>query len=79
MEINEFVTNFAAQFDDIDTTGFAPETDFRDNDEWASLTALSIIAMVDEAYNVKLTGEEIRGAKTINDVFNVVRNKKGKK
>ena len=75
MEINEFVTNFAEQFDDIDTTGFAPETDYRDNDEWSSLTVLSIIAMVDEEYNVKLTGDNIRNSKTIQDLYEIVKSK----
>jgi len=78
MEIEKFVESFAQQFDDVDTSDFGPETDFRNNEEWSSLTSLSIIAMVDEDYNVKLTGEEIRVAKTISDLYNVVLQKKGK-
>lgn len=73
MEINEFVQNFAEQFDDIDTSDFNPDTDFRANDEWSSLTALSVIAMVDEVYNVKLTGEDIRNSKTVSEVYEKVK------
>lgn len=76
MDIQEFVQNFAEQFDEIETSEFTAETNFRDNDEWSSLTALSIIAMVDEMYDVKLTGDELKACKTIVDVFNVVSNKK---
>lgn len=77
MEINEFVRNFSEQFDDIDTSDFAPETDFRDNEEWSSLNTLSVIAMVDATYHIKITGEDIRNTKTINDLFELVKTKKG--
>jgi len=73
MELEEFVQNFAAQFEDIDTADFGPETEFRNNDEWSSLTSLSIIAMVDEEYNATLTGDDIRSSKTIQDIFEKVK------
>ena len=72
MELNQFVENFAAQFDDTDASVFAPETKFRDLEEWSSLVALSIMAMVDEEYDVVLKGDDIRSATTIEDLFNVV-------
>lgn len=75
MEIQEFINFFAAQFDDTAADTFKAETKFRDIEEWSSLIALSIIAMVDEEYNLKLTGDDIRQSKTINDVFNVVKSK----
>lgn len=75
MEINEFVQNFAAQFEDTDSCRFKSETNFREIDEWSSLTALSIIAMVDEEYKVKLSGEEIRNSQSIMDVFNIIKSK----
>ena len=48
MEINEFIDNLAAQFDDTSADQLKPETEFRKLDEWSSLIALSIIAMADE-------------------------------
>ncbi len=48
MDINEFITHFAEQFEETDTSSFSPATKFRELDEWSSLTALSVIAMVDE-------------------------------
>jgi len=75
MEINEFVENFAAQFDETDSSEFKSETVFRELDEWSSLTALSIIAMVDEEYNVKLSGDDIRNSKTIQDIFELITNR----
>lgn len=72
MEIKDFIKNFAAQFDDTDESVFTAETEFKTLDEWSSMTALSIIAMVDEEYDVQIKGDDIRSAKTINNLFNVV-------
>lgn len=75
MEIKEFVQNFAEQFDETDTEEFKAEKSFKDIDEWSSLTSLSIIAMVDELYNTKLTGDDIRNSDSIMDIFNIVKAK----
>lgn len=52
--MKEFVSNFAAQFDETEESVFTPETRFREIEEWSSLVALSVIAMVDEEYDVTL-------------------------
>ena len=75
MEIKEFVENFAAQFDETDASVFTAETRFRDLEEWSSLSGLSIIAMVDEEYDVTLKGDDMRAAVTIQDLFNTVQAK----
>ncbi len=75
MDTTEFVKNFAEQFDETDTSGFSLDTNFKDLDEWSSMTALSIIAMADDEYNAKLTGDEIRNSKTIQDIYNVIKSK----
>lgn len=76
MTIETFIENFAGQFEETPADRFRPETRFREIDEWSSLTALSIIAMVDEEYGVTLAGDDIKGAQTIQDLFNVVKAKK---
>ena len=75
MELKDFIENFAAQFDDTDASEFQPETAFKALDEWSSLTALSIIAMVDEEYDITIKGDDIRNSETIEDLFNVVKAK----
>jgi acyl carrier protein len=76
MELNDFVQNFASQFDETDSNEFSPETKFKDLGEWSSLIALSIIAMLDEEYDTILKGDDIRNANTINDLYILVKNKK---
>ncbi len=73
MELKEFIENFAAQFDDTDASEFTAKTEFKKVQEWSSLIALSIIAMVDEEYDVTLKGDDIRNSNTICDLFNVVK------
>jgi len=66
------IENFVHEFDDVPAESFTPDTLFKDNDEWSSMTALSIIAMVDENYSVRLTGDDIRKSSTVSDVYNIV-------
>jgi acyl carrier protein len=75
MEINTFLQNFAQMLDDTDSSLIKATTIFRDLEEWDSLTALSLIAMVDEEYSLKLTGDDIKSAITIGDLFDTVSSK----
>ena len=76
MELQEFITNFANQFEEADSSAFTKDTVFKNLDEWSSLLALSIIAMVDEEYGVALKGDDIRSANTIEDLYNIIKSKK---
>ena len=69
MDINTFIKNFAEQFDDTPAEEIKAETIFRNLDEWSSLIALSIIAMVDDEYGVTLKGNDIKNAITIKDIY----------
>lgn len=75
MEMNEFIANFAEQFEDTDASEITAATEFKALDEWSSLIALSVIAMVDEEYDVTLKGDDIRGAVTVEDLFNIVKSR----
>lgn len=72
MDIKEFMNNFAEQFDDLDASALTPETEFKQLEDWNSLVALSVIAMVDEEYDVSIKGDDIRNAKTIEDLFHII-------
>jgi acyl carrier protein len=75
MEIQDFIENFKSQFDEPGSILFTAEMKFRDIDEWSSLVALSIIAMVDAEYKVKIKGEDIRNAQTIKDLYDIVKSR----
>jgi len=75
MEIKEFIENFASQFDDTPMEEFKGDTQFRELDEWSSLIALSIIAMVDEEYDVTLKGDDMKAANTVEELYEIVKSK----
>lgn len=75
MEMKDFIANFADQFEGIDENKLSPETAFRELDEWSSLIALSVLAMIDEEYDVQLNGKEMRTANTIQELFDLVESK----
>tara|TARA_B100000787_G_C16197813_1_gene302218 strand:- start:5430 stop:5657 length:228 start_codon:yes stop_codon:yes gene_type:complete len=56
-------------FEDIDTTNFDLNTKFKDNDEWDSLTLLSLATLLDEEFDVSITGERIEKINTIEDLI----------
>lgn len=76
MEMNDFIGNLRDQFDDLDESiVLTPEMSFRDIDGYSSLVALLIISMFDEEYGVTVTGDDMRKASTIQDLFSLLQSK----
>lgn len=75
MELNDFVSAFADQFDDTDPSQINASTVFHDLDEWSSLLALSIIAMAKTELGTTLTGKEINSCVTVEDLYNLIESK----
>lgn len=75
MELNQFIQNVVDQFDETNPSEIKAETVFKELEEWSSLIALSVIAMVDEEYDITIKGDDIRNSNTIEDLFNAVKAK----
>lgn len=75
MELIEFISNFAEQFDDIDISELNETTEYKELDGWNSLVALSVIAMVDEEFDVTLKGNDIRDTKSIGELYQLIQSK----
>lgn len=75
MKLELFIKSFAAEFDETPIEKFSADTVFKDLDEWSSLTALSIIAMVDEEFEVLLTGNDMRKSTKIVDLYDLITSK----
>jgi acyl carrier protein len=76
MELQDFIEKFAIQFENVDISEIKADTEFKALDEWSSLMALCIIAMIDEEYDVAVKGKDIRESETIEELFNVVKSLK---
>jgi acyl carrier protein len=70
--LDEFVELFAELFDFTDPSTITSSTIFHDLDEWSSLTGLSVIAMVDEEFDVALKGDDVKASVTVEDLYNKV-------
>jgi acyl carrier protein len=75
MEMNNFIKLFSEQFDETPADLFKPEAAYKDFEEWNSLTALSVIAMVDEEFEKRITGADLRSCQTIEELFLLVQSK----
>ena len=72
MTLDEFIKAFAAEFDDTPEESFKADTNYKELDEWSSLVALSIISMVDDELDKRLTGADLRNCSTIEELFNLI-------
>ena len=70
--LEEFVALFAEQFDETDASEIHANTEFRELDEWSSLIGLSVVAMVDEEFDVTIKGDDIRNSTTVEDLYKIV-------
>lgn len=77
MELNEFIANFAEQLDETDPSTLNSETVFKDLEDWNSMVALSVIAMIDADYDVAVNGNTIQNVNTIGELFEAVKQIKG--
>lgn len=72
LEMTTFVQDFEELFDEVEQGSITKDSVFRDLDEWSSLIALTLIAMADENYEIKLTGDDIRTSNTVEDIYKKV-------
>ena len=75
MELKDFVKKFADCFNQTEASAFKPDTPFRKLDEWGSMMALIVIAMVDADFGKTVTSEDLKNADTIASLFEIVKNK----
>lgn len=70
--LEEFVALFADLFDETDASEITATTVFHNLKEWSSLIGLSVIAMVDEEFDVALKGDDVKTSVTVEDLYNKV-------
>lgn len=71
--MKDFISNFCDILEETDPSTITETTIFKDLDEWSSLVALSLIAMVDENYDVTIGADDIRNANTLADLYNTIK------
>ena len=75
MELKEFIEKIADQFDDTDISEFVPTTNFKELEEWSSLTALAVLNMIAKKYNVNIKNSDLLESNSVEELFNYVLSK----
>ena len=72
MNINEFIAKFAEELEIENAESLAAETEFRQLEEWSSLSVMVFIAIADENFGKQIGDKQIAECKTIQDLYNLV-------
>lgn len=73
--MEDFIKNFANQWDETEPEVFTPDCEFHELEEWSSLTGLAILNMVAKKYGVRITPMELKNCVTIADLYNLIQSK----
>ena len=76
MNLQDFIVKFAEQFEETELGEFKAGTEFKKLADWTSMVALSIIAMVDDEYDIVIKGDDIRKTETVEGLFNIIKDYK---
>ena len=75
MTIEELLALFNSVLNEDGNNPVTVETDFKDSDNWSSLTAFLIVTELEEKYDVQLRGIEIRRCTTVGELFELISSK----
>ena len=73
MELEKFVELFAEQFFDTPADMIKADTEFRQIEEWSSMTGLCILTMIKDEYGFFMDPKEFKACNTIQEVFDAVK------
>ena len=71
MKIKEFIEKFAEAIEVDNVEALTAETEFKELEEWSSLSVMLIIAFFDEEFDKQVGDKAIKDAKTIQDLYNI--------
>lgn len=57
---------------DVEEGTLKPETELESIEEWDSLSALSYVVYMDDEFGKKMTGQQVRAFKTVQDILDTM-------
>lgn len=69
----EFIEKFKEQFVEPEIININENTEFRQLDDWDSLTGMAIQVMIQDDYNVELTIDKFKTLLTVGEVFEFIK------
>ena len=75
MDVQNFIEKFA-EANDVEATELTAETEFRNLDAWDSVAYISVIAMMDEEYDIQIEMPTFKTLKTVGAIAEYIENNK---
>ncbi|MCB0401881.1 MAG: hypothetical protein KDD41_07345 [Flavobacteriales bacterium] len=75
MDIDGFIKKVEAEIEDLEPGTLTADKDYREIEQWSSMYALILIAMIDTEYGVTLTGEDLKKTYTLRDLYHTIQSK----
>lgn len=75
MNVQNFIEKFAEAID-VEASELTADTEFRDLDEWDSVAYISVIAMMDEEYDIQIEMPIFKTLKTLGAIAEYIENNK---
>ncbi len=72
MTLEEFVKKVQGELQDTPAEQVTAETNYKELDEWGSLTSLGIISMIEEEYDKLITGADVRARNSVKELWEYV-------
>lgn len=72
MTIEEFVEKVQDELQETPAEKITADTNYKELDEWGSLTSLSLISMIEEEYDKLITGADVRACNSIKELWEYV-------
>ncbi|GCB35836.1 MULTISPECIES: phosphopantetheine-binding protein [Bacteroides] len=71
MEFKDFIERLAEAVEIESVENLMPETEFRELDDWSSLSVMLLIAFFDEEFEKEISSSAIKECITIQDLYNL--------
>ena len=71
MEIKEFIEKFAEAIEVENVEELTAETEFKELDEWSSLSVMLLIAFFDEEFEKQIGDKDVRSCTTLQELYNL--------
>ena len=75
MNKNDFLKNFADQFDETEPEEISMDTEFQELEEWSSLIGLSVLNIIAKKYGVRLAFNDLISVNTVQELYDMVSSK----
>ena len=75
MELETFIKNFEDALEDVEVGSLSGDSVYRSLEHWDSLSVLTVIAMVDTEYNLRLKAKELKQMQTLSELYALLKSK----